>query len=146
MFHLFRVNAVSLVSLAAKASCGGGVFGCVGFFCLLVFWFLLGLVWFPRFAFASLHAFVPSLTGAQRTDSSPASKKTRAVSVRRLCHAKVLRCRRRPKGPKRATRPSHVSEVPRLPCKTAKVPRLPLKTTIAMCQRHGRPRGLQRAT
>ena len=45
------------------------------FVCLLVFWFLLGLVWFPRFAFASLHAFVPSLTGAQRTDSSPASKK-----------------------------------------------------------------------
>ena len=31
----------------------------------------------PRFAFASLHAFVPSLTGAQRTDSSPASKKKR---------------------------------------------------------------------
>ena len=74
MSHLFRLNAVSLVSLAAKASCGGGVFGRVGFF-LLVFWFLLGLVWFPRFAFASLHAFVPSLTGAQRTDSSPASKK-----------------------------------------------------------------------
>ena len=44
---------------------------------LLVFWFLLGLVWFLRFAFASLHAFVPSLTGAQRTDSSPASKKER---------------------------------------------------------------------
>ena len=42
---------------------------------LLVFWFLLGLVWFLRFAFASLHAFVSSLTGAQRTDSSPASKK-----------------------------------------------------------------------
>ena len=44
MFHLFRVNAVSLVSLAAKASCGCGVFGCVGFFVgVLVFaWF--GLV------------------------------------------------------------------------------------------------------
>ena len=75
MFHLFRVNGVSLISLAAKASFCGGVFGCVVFF-LLVFWFLLGFVWFPRFAFASLHAFVPSLTGAQRTDSSPASKKS----------------------------------------------------------------------
>ena len=38
------MNAVSLVSLAAKASCGCGVFGCVGFFVgVLVFaWF--GLV------------------------------------------------------------------------------------------------------
>ena len=45
--------------------------------CLVFCWrcVLLGLVWF-RFAFASLHAFVPSLTGAQRTDSSPASKKS----------------------------------------------------------------------
>ena len=41
----------------------------------LVFWFLLGLAWFPCFAFAALHAFALSLTGAQRTDSSPASKK-----------------------------------------------------------------------
>ena len=72
MFHLFCVNAVSLVSLAAKASCCCGVFGCVAFFLCVV---LLGLVWFPCSAFASLHAFVPSLTGAQRTDSSPASKK-----------------------------------------------------------------------
>ena len=76
MFHPFRVNAVSLVSLAAKASCGGGVFGCVVFF-LFVGVLVFCLVWcgFPVFAFASLHAFVPSLTGAQRTDSSPASKK-----------------------------------------------------------------------
>ena len=38
------MNAVSFVSLAAKASCGCGVFGCVGFFVgVLVFaWF--GLV------------------------------------------------------------------------------------------------------
>ena len=34
------------------------------------------------------------------------------------CHAKVLRHPRRSSGPKRATRPSHVSEVPRLPRKT----------------------------
>ena len=76
------------------------------------------------------------------------------------CHAKVPRRHRhhqtqpcvrsatlgRPSKPKRATRPSHVSEVPRLPCKRnvhvakchachAKVPR-----------RHGRPRGPKRAT
>ena len=51
---------------------------------LLVFWFLLGLVWFPRFAFASLHAFVPSLTGAQRTDSSPAGKKKQRRFVQQL--------------------------------------------------------------
>ena len=54
---------------------------CKGFllwlcFCLLVFWFLLGLV--ARFFLCFLHAFVPSLTGAQRTDS-PASKKNLKV-------------------------------------------------------------------
>ena len=50
------------------------------FFCFLwVFWFLLVWSGFPVFAFASLHAFVPSLTGAQRTDSSPARKKTKYV-------------------------------------------------------------------
>ena len=70
LFHLFCVNAVSLVSLAAKASCGCGVFGCVAFFLVLA---LFGLVSLLVFAF--LHAFVPSLTGAQRTDSSPAIKK-----------------------------------------------------------------------
>ena len=40
---------------------------------------LLGLACFPWSAFASLHAFVPSLTGAQRTDSSSASKKNSAA-------------------------------------------------------------------
>ena len=62
---------------------------CKGFvllwFCLVVLrfacvLFLLGLVWFPYSAFASLHAFIPSLTGAQRTDSSPASKKNSSSS------------------------------------------------------------------
>ena len=46
--HVFTcsVNAVSLVSLAAEASCGCGVFGCVGFFVgVLVF---ACLVWFPN--------------------------------------------------------------------------------------------------
>ena len=76
MFHLFRVNAVSLVSLAAKASCGGGVFGCVGFF-LLVFWFLLGLVWFPPFClcfFACLRSFTDWCT-AHRQQSREQKKR-----------------------------------------------------------------------
>ena len=56
---------VSLVSLAAKASFGCGVSwrgGLFGFFVSFV-------------AFASLHVLALSLTGAQRTDSSSASKK-----------------------------------------------------------------------
>ena len=45
---------------------GGGVFGCGVCFVWWCFWLwcLLRLVWFPCFAFASLHAFVTSLTGA----------------------------------------------------------------------------------
>ena len=60
--------------------------GLLFFVCVFVV-FLLGVVWFLScFAFAPMHAFDLSLTGAQRTDSSPASKKTKGEgqTLRRL--------------------------------------------------------------
>ena len=73
-------------------TCGCGVSGvfvwfCVGFVCSLVVLSLLfdsflvsfGFVFFP---FAPLHALALLLTGAQRTDSSFASKKSRIESAR----------------------------------------------------------------
>ena len=91
VFHLScadLVSPVSPVSLAAKGLVWlwcfwcFGVWFCVGFVCGLVVLFLLfclfsvsfGVVLFP---FAPLHALALSLTGAQRTDSSFASKKTK---------------------------------------------------------------------
>ena len=76
MFHLFRVNAIIRL-LSAKVSCVGGVFGCG-----------VCLVWCGSCqAFASLHTFFPSLTGADRTDSSPVSKRSlQAGSVEAVWH------------------------------------------------------------
>ena len=62
---------VSPVSHFARLLLCFGVFGfglCFGVFAWLCFWF-------SCWDFACLHAFVPSLTGAQRTDSSPANQK-----------------------------------------------------------------------
>ena len=58
-------------------------------------WCLLCLVWFPCWAFASLHALVPSLTGAWRTAVPRAKKRLQfsslvGTSVRwelETCHA-----------------------------------------------------------
>ena len=71
--------------------------------------------------------------GCHQAPRLPREKKV-DVTKCRACHAKVPRRHARPRGPKGATRPSHLSEVPHLPRKT-KVPR-----------RHARPGGHKRAT
>ena len=80
VFHLSCadfVSPVSPVSLAAKGFCLVVVFLVFVFFGLFGLLFGLGLfsVFCFLFPFASLHALALSLTGAQRTDSSSASKK-----------------------------------------------------------------------
>ena len=86
MFHLFRVNAVSVRFTRCKGFLGGGVLVVLGFLvCLLVSWFLLGLVWFPRFAFASLHAFVSSLIVHNAQTAGPRAKKMTVSNFRNLC-------------------------------------------------------------
>ena len=87
-FHLSCADYVSLISHVSPAA--------KGFVVVVVFWFgfcvwcLFGLcVCFPVFGclvcflfpFASLHALALSLTGAQRTDSSSASKKKTGCCV-----------------------------------------------------------------
>ena len=75
------MNAVSLVSLAAKASCGCGVFGCVGFFVgVLVFaWF--GLVSQLSLCFvACLRSFTDWCT-AHRQQSREQKKNCRSFTA-----------------------------------------------------------------
>ena len=83
VFHLSCadfVSPVSPVSLAAKGFCLVVVFLVFVFFFFGLFGLLFGLGLFSVFCFlfpfASLHALALSLTGAQRTDSSSASKKS----------------------------------------------------------------------
>ena len=61
------------------------------------------------------------------------------VTKRRACHAKVPRRHAPPRNPKRATRPSPVPEVPRLPHNEGgchQVPHLPHKTKLGVTKCH----------